>query len=97
MFQVFHTYISTVSSKNVVYVAMTIYTCCKRIFHVASMCFKCFRCFRRMFQVFHLDVANVAVAIYACCKRMFHVINICFKCFRRMFHLDVAIVYLDVT
>ena len=47
-FQVFHL--------DVVNVAMAIYACCKRMFHVTS---KCFRCFKRMFQVFHLDVVEV--------------------------------------
>jgi hypothetical protein len=51
MFQVFHLGVSNV--------AMTIYTCCKRMFHVASVCFKCFSCFRRIFHVFHVDVAEV--------------------------------------
>ena len=40
-------------------VVMAIYACCKRLFHVASIYFKYFSCFRRMFQVFHLDVAEV--------------------------------------
>jgi hypothetical protein len=48
MFRVFHL--------DVVYVAMTIYVYCKRMFHIISICFKCFK---RMFQVFYLDVTEV--------------------------------------
>jgi hypothetical protein len=56
MIQVFHL--------NVTYVAMAIYACCKRMFHVVSLCFMlqayvfsvlgvlhvCFKCFIRMLQ-----------------------------------------------
>jgi hypothetical protein len=38
------------------YVVMAIYACCKRMFHVARICF---RCFKHIFQMFHLDIAEV--------------------------------------
>jgi hypothetical protein len=41
---------------DVAYVAMAIYACCERMFHVASICFECFK---RMFQVFYMDVLEV--------------------------------------
>lgn len=63
--------------------------CCKTCM-LQNVCLKCFRCFRRMYQVFHLDVAEVIWMFHN-----MHVANVCFQCFMRMlqlFHLNVAYV-----
>jgi hypothetical protein len=60
---------TAVSRSDIVYVAMTIYVCCKCKFQV-------FICFKRMLQVFYLDIAYVAVAIQVCCKCMFQIFNL---------------------
>jgi hypothetical protein len=59
----------------------------QRLFHVTSISF---RCFKRMFQVFHLDVAEVDldIAYHALCKCMFSTVSyICCKCFIWMLHI----------
>jgi hypothetical protein len=61
VFQVFHL--------NVTYVAMAIYACCKRMFHVASICLSvlgvldvCFKCFIRMLQKYIRMLHNMHIA-----------------------------------
>jgi hypothetical protein len=52
-----------------------------------------FSCFKRMFQVFHLDVANILQWLHTCFYSVSDICCKCFSCFECMlqvFHLNVA-------
>jgi hypothetical protein len=78
---VFHMDVAKID-RNVVYVAMAIHVCCKRLFQIFHMFFRrmlqvclfvCCICFIHMLRVFYPDVAYV---LYICCE-----------CFIRMLHM----------
>jgi len=68
MFQMFSTNVAKVD-RDVVYVAMVVYVCCKRLSPMFHLFFVhvCCKCFRRMSQVFHLSsfvCASVCIWIF---------------------------------
>jgi hypothetical protein len=67
---------------DVAYVAMGIYTCCKRMFQVFNL------------DVAKVDL-DVSMTIYVCCMRMFKCFR-CFRRIFQVFYLDIAKVVLDV-
>jgi len=73
---------------GVAYVSIAIYSCCKRMFHVASVYFKCFR---SILQMFYLNVSNIDLGV----AHIAIVIHACFKCFN-YFRLMLQMLHLDV-